>query len=108
MNPMIGAIIIALLVINLLGLLVVGWRVSGQSNDARSLETRLTSDSRALEARLTKLEARVDNLPTHRDLLDLRNGMSAVVQSIAEIAGRTEAMTTMLQTIQEHLLEGDR
>ena len=97
MNPMIAAIIIALLVINLLGLLVVGWRVSGQSNDARSLETRLT-----------KLEARVDNLPTHRDLLDLRNGMGDVVQSMAEIAGRTEAMTTMLQTIQEHLLEGER
>ena len=97
MNPMIAAIIIALLVINLLGLLVVGWRVSGQSNDARSLETRLT-----------KLEARVDNLPTHRDLLDLRNGMGDVVQSMAEIAGRTEAMTTMLQTIQEQLLEGER
>jgi hypothetical protein len=96
-NETIAIVIIALLVVNLIGLLVVGLRVSGQSTDTRQLE-----------GRLTKLEARVDNLPTHRDLLELRTGIGDVQESVAAISGRTEAMTQMLRTIQEHLLENDR
>lgn len=97
MNETIAAVIIALLVVNLIGLLVVGIRVSGQSNDARGLENRLT-----------KLEARVDNLPTHRDLTDLRGAITEVVETVAQISGQTQAMTQMLRSIQEHLLENDR
>jgi|GEM_PF-3895301 len=97
MSDLTATIIIALLIVNLLGLLVIGYRVSRQSNDAGDLDRRLT-----------RLEARVDNLPTHRDLLDLRTGIGDVQESMAAISGRTEAMTQMLRTIQEHLLENDR
>ena len=97
MNETIAVVIIALLVVNLIGLLVVGIRVSGQSTDARQFESRLT-----------KLEARVENLPTHRDLNELRTGISDVQESVAAISGQTQAMTQMLRTIQEHLLENDR
>lgn len=97
MNETVAAVIIALLVINLIGLLVIGGRVSRQSNDAGDLDKRLT-----------RLEARVDNLPTHRDLADLRSGITEVVESVAAISGQTQSMTQMLRTIQEHLLENDR
>lgn len=97
MNETVAAVIIALLVIDLIGLLVVGIRISGQS-----------ADSRQMWARLITLEGRVDNLPTHRDLTELRSGISEVVEAVASISGQTQAMTQMLRTIQEHLLENDR
>lgn len=97
MNETIAVVIIVLLVVNLIGLLVVGIRVNGQSTDTRNHESRIT-----------KLEAKVDNLPTHRDLTDLRGAISEVVESVAQINGQTQAMTQMLRSIQEHLLENDR
>jgi hypothetical protein len=96
MNETIAAVIIALLVIILLSLLWLGTRVSGQG-----------TENRVLADRLTKLEARVENMPTHRDLTDLRTDISEVVESVATIGGQTEAMTQMLRTIQKHLLEND-
>lgn len=96
MNETVEAVIIALLVVNLIGLLVVGARVTGQSSDARQLDSRLT-----------KLEARVDNLPTHRDLSDLRGTIAEVSETVAQISGQAQAMTQMLRSIQEHLLEND-
>ncbi|MFC5525229.1 DUF2730 family protein [Rhodanobacter ginsengisoli] len=97
MNEVIAAVIIALLLINLIGLLVVGARITTQS-----------TDSRQHERRITVLEGRVDNLPTHRDLTSLRSDISQVVETVATISGQVQSMTQMLRTIQEHLLENDR
>lgn len=97
MNSTVDAVVIALLVINLIGLLVIGVKVSGQSRENQDLEKRMT-----------RLEARVDNLPTHRDLTVLGRDISEVVTTCAEIDGRTEAMAQTLRTIQDHLLESDR
>lgn len=103
----VAAVIIVLLLINLVGLLVIGARVSGQATDARNLEQRLKDDNRHLEQRLTKLEARVDNLPTHRDFTELRGDLSEVVETTAGLSGQMTTMAQMLRTIQEHLLEND-
>lgn len=97
MNEMIATVIIALLVVNLIGLLMIGARVGRQSSDAI-----------ALDRRLTQLEARVANMPTHQDLQQLGRGISATAETVATISGQTETMTLMLRTIQEHLLEKDR
>ncbi|MHB1273630.1 MAG: DUF2730 family protein [Rhodanobacter sp.] len=97
MTETVAVVIIALLLINLIGLLMVGVRVSGQDNDARELDQRLT-----------RLEARVENLPTHRDLTDLGRAIAETAETVASISGQTQAMTQMLRTIQEHLLENDR
>lgn len=91
------AIIIGLLLVNLAGLVVIGIRVS-----------LLGGDDRKLDRRLTMLEARVENLPTHRDLSALRADIAEVVENTAALGGQTETMTQMLRTIQEHLLEKDR
>lgn len=92
-----ATIIIALLVINLIGLLAVGLRINGQQ-----------SDNRAMDQRLTRLEARVDNLPTHRDLTELGRAITETAETVAAISGQTLTMTQMLRTIQEHLLEKER
>ena len=97
MNETVAAVIIALLVINLIGLLVIGNRVSRQSSDASDLDKRLT-----------RLEARVENLPTHRDLAAMSNGINETAEAVATLGGQTQAMTQMLRSIQEHLLENDR
>lgn len=96
MTESIAAVIIVLLVVNLIGLAIVGLRISSQS-----------AESRQVERRLTMLEARVDNLPTHRDLTELRGDVSEVVETVAAINGQMTAMTQMLRTIQEHLLENE-
>lgn len=103
MSETISAVVIALLVINLLGLLVVGWRISSQSDDVRGI----TNDSRALADRITHLEAQVKTMPTHRDLTDLRDDISGVVENVAAISGQTQTMTQMLKSIQDHLLENN-
>lgn len=92
-----ATIIIALLIINLIGLLVVGIRVNGEQTDRRALDTRLT-----------RLEAQVEHLPTHRDLSTLGRAVNETAETVATIKGQTLAMTQMLRTIQEHLLEKDR
>ena len=97
MNDPIAAVNIVLMIVNVVGLAIIGLRVSGQA-----------TDSRVLERRLTMLESEVKHLPTHRDLIELRNGISEVVETVAELNGQAAAMTTLLRTIQEHLLENDR
>lgn len=94
MNDPIAAVIIALLVVNLIGLVMIGARVGRQSNDTI-----------VLDRRLTQLEARVANMPTHHDLQLLGRGITATAEAVATISGQTQTMTQMLRTIQEHLLE---
>lgn len=89
-------IIIVLLVINLIGLLVIGLRVSGQQGDARKLDQRLTA-----------LELRVEHLPKHSDLTALGSAINKMAETVATINGQTQTMTHMLRTVQEHLLEHD-
>lgn len=101
MTETVSIVVIALLVINLLGLLMVGWRIGSQSADVRGL----TADNRTLADRLTHLEARVNTMPTHRDLIELREDLSEVVENVAGIDGKADAMTLMLKSIQDHLLE---
>lgn len=97
MSDATAAVIIALLLINLVGLLIVGLRVSGQSRD-----------SLVFERRLSKLEAEVKALPTYHDLNELRADIGEVVRSVASIDGQMETVATMLRTVQTHLLERDR
>lgn len=96
MNEAIGTVIIALLIINLVGLVVIGSRVSGQTHDSRDLNQRLTF-----------LEARVNNAPTHADLKEISRGLNATAEAVASLGGKTETMTQMLRTVQEHLLDNE-
>ncbi|WP_424682931.1 DUF2730 family protein [Frateuria sp. YIM B11624] len=95
MNETIAFVILALLLVNLLGLVVVGLRGNGHH------------DMRHFERRLMELEARVNNLPTHSHLDDLRTGLNGVKEKAAEISGQMTAIAGLLRTIQEHLLEND-
>lgn len=90
-------LVLVLLVINLVGLLVVGMRVGGQSKVTQELNNRLT-----------QLEAQVRFAPTHADLASLRVDINRMAEATATLAGQTETMARMLQTIQDHLLEKDR
>ena len=96
MNDGTTFIVIGLLVLNLLAVVVIGVRVS-----------LLGGDDRKLDSRLTHLEARVENLPTHRDLTALRNDIAEVVGSVEALNGQTANMTEMLRTIHKFLLEKD-
>lgn len=66
------------------------------------------SENRTLDRRMSVLETRVQSMPTHHDLLELREDVTHVAESIADLNGKTAAMTQMLRTIQEYLLEKDR
>jgi uncharacterized coiled-coil protein SlyX len=90
------AVIIALLVINLVGLIVIGIRLNTQTDDTRNLDQRLT-----------KLEAKVENMPTHRDLMELRGSMAAMAEHTSQMSGQVTTMTQLMKTIQDHLLEND-
>lgn len=94
MNDQVAIVIIALLLLNLIGLVMVGVRISAQNKDSREQDSRLT-----------RLEARVDNLPTHRDMTALSRSINETAETVATISGQTQAMTQMLRSIQEHLLE---
>lgn len=101
------SIVIVLLLIILVALILIFQRVENLARESRQADTQISQENRALESRVVKLEARVDNLPTHRDLTELRSGIGAVVESVATIEGQSETMMKMLQTIQKHLLESD-
>lgn len=97
MTPNIAAVIIVLLVVNLLGLLMLGWRISGQSSETRQLSDRVT-----------QLESWVKFAPTHTDLSNLRGDLYKLTEATAHIGGQTQTITQMLKTIQDHLMENDR
>jgi phage shock protein A len=96
-------VVIALLLLVLLGLAIVARHLGRQTAET----SQRSVSHRALDSRLTRLEARVDHLPTHRDLLDLRAAVGEVSESVAQINGQTAAISQMLRSIQEHVLEGD-
>lgn len=89
-------LIIVLLVINLVGLLIIGLIVGAQSRETQQLK-----------ARMTELEAKVRYMPTHQDLTSLRTDMNKMAEATATLAGKTGTMAEMLETIQRHLLEKD-
>lgn len=95
-NDVMNVVIVALLVINLVGLLFVGIRIGGQSKETQQLNTRLT-----------QLEAQVRFMPTHQDLASLRVDINKMAEATATLAGKTGTMAEMLETIQRHLLEKD-
>jgi uncharacterized membrane protein YfbV (UPF0208 family) len=95
-NDLVITVIIALLLANLIGLLWLGQRASGQSNENRSLSDRLTH-----------LEAKVNTMPTHRDLAELREDFSEVAETTAALSGQMTTVLQLLRTIQDHLLEND-
>lgn len=97
MNDPAATITIVLLVINLIGLLMVGNRIKSQSDE-----------SRGFDRRIGKLEAQLETLPTHKDLRELRKEFESIAEDVASIDGRTETMTQLLRTIQQHLLDRER
>jgi hypothetical protein len=94
MSDVASTIIIVLLVINLIGLIVVGTRITGQS-----------ADSRGMERRLNLLEAQVQTLPTHTDLRAVGREVNQVLESVASMHGQVAAMAQTLNTVQEYLLD---
>jgi hypothetical protein len=89
-----STVIIVLLLINLIGLIVVGASIRGQQ-----------AESRMMDRRLTIVEAEIKGLPTHRDLRQLQDDFGEVSESVASLGGKSETMIQLLKTIQEHLLE---
>ena len=100
-------IVIVLLLVILVSLLLLNQRMENLARESKQMDSQLSHENRLMESRVAKLEARVDNLPTHRDLTELRSGIGAVVESVATIEGQSETMMQMLQTIQKHLLESE-
>lgn len=94
MSDLTTTVTIVLLLVNLVGLIMVGVRINYQMVDARGMEKRLN-----------KLEANVEHLPTHHDLHELQRNFNVVAESVASVGGKVETMTQLLKTIQEYLLE---
>ena len=84
-------------ILNMIWLLVIGYRLVTQDGASRELANRLT-----------RLEARVESMPTHRDLRDLQESINSIQEDVASLAGKTDTQTQLLRMIQEHLLERDR
>ena len=101
-------VVIGLLVIVLIGLVFLNQRMGSLTHETRQMDSQLSKENRAMESRIVKLEARVDNLPTHRDLTELRSGIGEVVESVATLQGTSDTMMQMLHTIQKHLLESEK
>ncbi|KAF1009074.1 MAG: hypothetical protein GAK28_00707 [Luteibacter sp.] len=100
MNEPLAIAALTLLVVILFAVVVVGLRVN------RRPEVHV--DTHDVERRLTRLEARVDNLPTHGDLRRVHESISELAENTAELTGQTATVTQLLRTIQEHLLDKDR
>jgi hypothetical protein len=94
-NEMI-ALLLGLNVLNIVGLVMLGLRVGDRRREESNLEQRIV-----------RLEVRVDALPTHHDLTALHRELGKTAETVATISGQTQTITTMLRTIQQHLLESD-
>jgi hypothetical protein len=60
-----------------------------------------------LDGRVGRLEERVNYLPTHRELAEIRNALGIVNAELSAIRERSQVTCEMVRTIQEHLLEED-
>jgi hypothetical protein len=68
---------------------------------------RLTMHSSRLDdhgLRLTRLEERVNGMPTHRDLEKISSGMAEVREDVAANTERTNATFDMVRSIQNFLM----
>lgn len=69
---------------------------------------RRTTDVYALSARVSKLETSFAYLPTHQELVDIRNAISTLATETSAMRERTENSSLMLRTIQKYLTETSR
>ncbi len=60
-----------------------------------------------LDGRMGRLEERVNYLPTHRELAEIRTALGIVSGELSAIRERSQVTCEMVRTIQEHLLEED-
>lgn len=97
MSDTLIVIIVTLLLVNSVGVLVLGYRSNQDAGTDRQLERRLSG-----------LEVRVENMPTHRDLAELRAAINSMATDVATLTGQNETQSQMLRTIQTHLMEQDR
>lgn len=65
-------------------------------------------DGRALANRVSKLETSVSYLPTHRELVEIRNLLAELSNELAAMRERTELSAMVLRTIQQHLSENSK
>ncbi len=68
---------------------------------------RLTTHSRRLDdhgMRLTRLEEKVNGMPTHRDLEKISEGVTEVREDVAANTERTNATFEMVRSIQNYLM----
>lgn len=55
--------------------------------------------------RLAVIETKMENVPTHRDLEEIRAKLAVVASQGAAISERSAATHSLVQTLSEHLLE---
>lgn len=87
----------AMTCVNFLGLLWIGVRTE-----------RRTGNDQATSTRLSLIEQNFTNAPTHRDLRDLNAQINQLSSQLAGVSERLNQNTHMTQTIQRHLLEGEK
>lgn len=99
----------ALMVINMLGTLAIGtWLYLEKRSDKTN--ARIDDAEKTLKGhatKLAKLEVGSENAPTHADLGDLHERISAVAEGVSELTGEFSGVRRTLDLIHEYLLKGN-
>jgi hypothetical protein len=79
-------------------------KIGGLSSELRVSASR----DHDFHTRLSVLETRMQHVPTHGDLVNIRTEMRELNETVAAISERSENTQSMVQSIQRYLLEHGR
>lgn len=68
----------------------------------RDMDTRLDNHG----ARLAKIEAKIDDMPSHDDIGHVHDRITGVGENVKLMTGEMTGIKTLLHTIHQHLLNG--
>lgn len=89
-----------------------GQRIERVDATARQTIERLEKDLRAevggMNNRLTRLEERVDHLPTAQDVKELAERVGEIEVQVAGVAEKVANTQEMVRVVRDHILEGEK
>lgn len=96
-------VLILLGVCNLIGLGLLWLHMDRRADETRRQGERIGG----IDGRVGRLEERINYLPTHRELAEIRTAIGAVCAEMSALRERSQVTCEMVRTIQDHLLQED-
>lgn len=85
---------------------IVSNKQKANASSIKAVEHKVDEETEQLGNRITRIEAKLEDLPGHDDLASLHDRVNATAKQVDNIDGRLEGITNILHLIHQSMLNG--